>query len=77
MYTITGYTMEQINCDDNGANEYPTSVKKDYLVEIKRNMFKSSVAHKETSTFMKWPVIWQLYDTVVYPNEVYMIETLS
>ena len=51
LYTITGYTLEQINCDDNGANEYPTSVKKDYLVEIKGNMFKSSVAHKERNKY--------------------------
>ena len=27
MYTITGYTIEQINCDDKGAHEDPKSAK--------------------------------------------------
>ena len=47
MYTITGYTTEQINCDDNGTYEDPKSAKKYYLVEIKGNMLKASVVHKE------------------------------
>ena len=28
MYTITGYTIEQVNCDDNGAYEDLNSAKK-------------------------------------------------
>ena len=47
MYTITGYTIEQINCDDNEAYEDLKSAKKDYLVEIKGNMLKASVVHEE------------------------------
>ena len=41
MYTITGYTAEQINCDGNGGYEDPKSAKKDCLVEIKRKYVKS------------------------------------
>ena len=40
MYTITGYTIEQINCDDNGAYEDPKSAKKDYLGRNKRKHVK-------------------------------------
>ena len=45
MYAITGYTIKQINCDDNGAYEDHKSAKKDYLVEIKGNML-SKYIHK-------------------------------
>ena len=51
MYTVTGYTIEQTNCDNNGACENPKSAKKDYLVEIKGNMLK--VSKKGTSTSIK------------------------
>ena len=46
MYTITGYTIEQINCNDKGAYEDPKSAEKAYLVEIKGNMLKTSAVHK-------------------------------
>ena len=52
MYTISDYTMEQINCDYNGAYEDPKCAKKDYLVEIKENTLKASVAHKEGDKYI-------------------------
>ena len=52
MYTITGYTIKQNNCDDNGAYEDPTSVKKEYLVLIKENMLKASVVHKKGDRYI-------------------------
>ena len=52
IYTITGYTIEQINCDVNGAYEDPKSAKKDHLVEINRNMLKESVVHKEGDKYI-------------------------
>ena len=51
MYTITGYTIEQTNCYNNGAYENPKSAKKGYLVEIKGNILKAS--KKGTSTSIK------------------------
>ena len=52
IYTITGYTIEQINWDVNGAYEDPKSPKKDYLVEINRNMLKASVVHEEWDKYI-------------------------
>ena len=43
MYTITGDTIEQISCDDNGAYEDLKSAKKDCLVEIKGSMLKGNM----------------------------------
>ena len=33
MYTVVGYTINQINCDDNGAFGDTRSVKKDYYFQ--------------------------------------------
>ena len=75
MYTITGYAIEQINCDDNGAYEDPKSAKKDHLVEIKGNMLKGSVVHKEGDKYIHKARNGWSYDRVfVDPNEVYMTE---
>ena len=75
MYTMTGYTIEQINCDDNGAYEDTKSAKKDYLVEIKRHMLKASVAHKEGGKYIHKVRNDRSYHRVVVdPNEIYMIE---
>ena len=75
MYTITGYTIEQINCDDNGAYEDPKSAENDYLVEVKGNMLKASVVHKEGDKFIHKVRNSQSYDRVVVdPKEVYMIK---
>ena len=75
IYTITGYTIEQINCDDNGAYEDPKSEKKDYLVEIKRNMLKASIIHKEEDRYIHKVRNGRSYDTVVVDlKKVYMIE---
>ena len=75
MYKITGYTIEQINCDDNKAYEDLKSAKKDYLVEIKGNMLKASVVHEEGDRYIYKVRNGRPFDKVVVdPNEVYMIE---
>ena len=75
VYTITGYTIEHINCDDNGAYEDPKSAKNDYFVEINGHMLKASVVHKEGDKFIHKVRNSQSYDRVVVdPNEVYMIK---
>ena len=75
MYTVTGYTIEQINCDDNGAYKDPKSAKKDYLVEIKGNTLKASVLHQEGDKYIKKVRNCRSYERVVVdPNEVNMIE---
>ena len=67
--------MDQINCDYNGAYEDPKCAKKDYLVEIKENILKASVAHKEGDKYIHKVRNGWSYDRVVFdPNEVYMIE---
>ena len=74
-YAITGYSIEQTNCDDNGAYEDLKSEKKDYLVEIKRNMLKASVVHKEKGKYVHKVRKSRSYNRVVVDlNEAYMIE---
>ena len=75
MYTITGYTIEQINCDDNGAYEDPKSATKDYLVEIKGNMLTASVVHQEGDKYIHKVRNDRSYNRVVVDlNDVYMTE---
>ena len=73
MYTITGDTIEQFNCDNNGAYEDPKSAKRDYLVEIKGNRLKASVVHKEGDKYIHKVKNGRSYGRVVVdPNEVYI-----
>ena len=75
MYTIIGYTIEQINCDDNRGYEDPKSAKKYYLVEIKGNMLKASVVYKGGDKYIHKVRTGRSYDRVVFdPNKVCMIE---
>ena len=75
IYTITGYIIEQINCDVNRAYEDPKSAKKDYLVEINRNMLKACVVHKEGDKYIHKVRNGRWSDRVVVdPNKVYMIK---
>jgi len=53
MYTINGYKIEQINCDDNGAYEDPKSANKEYSVEIKGEEIKVNVVHKEGEKYIQ------------------------
>ena len=71
MYTIMGYTKEQVNCNDNGAYEDPKSAKKDYLVEMKGNMLKAPVVHKDGNKYIHKVRNGRSYDRVVAdPNKV-------
>ena len=75
MYTITGYTVEQIICDDNGVYEDPKSAEKDYLVEMKGNTLKAFVVHKEGDKYIHKVRNGHSYKRVVVDsNEVYLIE---
>ena len=76
MYTITGYTIEQINCDDNGAYEDFKSAKTEYAIEIKGDeIIKANVVHKEGEKYIQNVRAGRSYErTVADPTKVYAIE---
>ena len=48
MYTVVGYTINQINCDDNGAYGNTRSVRKDYYFEEEDGKLIVNIVYKKT-----------------------------
>ena len=51
MYTVVGYTINQINWDVNGAYREPRSVKKDYYVQEEDGKLVVNTVYKEGNRF--------------------------
>ena len=51
MYTVVGYTINQINCDVNGAYRETRSVKKDYYLQEKDGKLIVNTVYKEGNRY--------------------------
>lgn len=75
MYTLKGFSINEINCDDNGAYEEARSVKKEYVVEQNDGKLTANVVRKEGGVYMLNARSGRTYEkTVVDPKKVYVIE---
>ena len=53
MYTVVGYTINQINCDDNGAYGGTRSVKEDYYVQEEDGKLIVNTVYKEGNQYVR------------------------
>ena len=53
MYTVVGYTINQINCDDNSAYGDTGSVKKDYHVLEEEGKLIVNTVYKEGNQYVQ------------------------
>ena len=53
MYTVHEYTINQINCDDNGAYRDTGSVKKDYYIQEEDGKRIVNIVYKEDNQYVK------------------------
>ena len=53
-YTVVGYTMNQINCDDNGAYEDTRSVKKEYYFQEEGAKLVVNTVYKESNQYLNF-----------------------
>ena len=53
MYTVVGYTINQINCDDNGAYGGTRSVKEDYYVQEEDSKLIVNTVYKEGNQYVQ------------------------
>ena len=53
MYTVVGYTINQINYDDNGAYGDTRSVKKDYYVQEEDGKLIGNTVYKEGNQYVQ------------------------
>ena len=75
MYTVVGYTINQINCDDNGAYGDTRSVKKHYYVQEENGKLIVNTLYKEGNQYLQHVRNGRSYDKLlVEPSKVYTIE---
>ena len=75
MYTVVGYTINQINCDDNGAYGDTKSVKKDYYVQEEDRKLIVNTVYKESNQYVQHVRNgWSYNIPLVEPSKVYPIE---
>ena len=75
MYTVVGYTINQINCDDNGAYGDTRSVKKHYCVQEENGKLIVNTLYKEGNQYLQHVRNGRSYDKLlVEPSKVYTIE---
>ena len=75
MYTVVGYTINQINCDDNGAYGDTRSVKKHYYFQEENGKLIVNTLYKEGNQYLHHVRNGRSYDKLlVEPSKVYTIE---
>ena len=75
MYTVVGYTIKQIICDDNGAYGDTKSVKKDYYVQEEDGKMIVNIVYKDGTQYVQHVRNRQSYDKLlIEPSKVYTIE---
>ena len=75
MYTVVGYTINQINCDDNGAYGDTRSVKKHYYFQEENGKLIVNTLYKEGNQYVQHVRNGRSYDKLlVEPSKVYTIE---
>ena len=75
MYTVVGYTINQIICDDNGAYGDTKSVKKDYYVQEEDGKMIVNIVYKDSTQYVQHVRNRQSYDKLlIEPSKVYTVE---
>ena len=74
MYTVVGYTINQINCDDNGTQRDTRSVNKDYCVQEEDGKLIFYTEYKEGNHYVQHVRNGQSWDKLVEPSKVYIIK---
>ena len=75
MYTVLGYTINQINCDDNSAYGDTGSVTKDYYIQEKDGKLIANTVYKEGNQYVQNVRNGRSYDKLLdEPSKVYTIE---
>ena len=75
MHTVVGYTINQINCDDNGAYGDTRNVKKDYYVQEEDGKLTVHTVYKEGNQYVQHVRNERSYDKLlVEPSKMYSIE---
>ena len=71
MYTVVGYTINQINCDDNGAYGDTRSVKKDYYVQEEDAKRIVNTVYKEGNQYEQHVRNERSYDKLLVEQSVH------
>ena len=71
MYTVVGYTINQINCDDNGAYGDTRSVKKDYYVQEEDAKLIVNTVYKEGNQYEQHVRNGRSYDKLLVEQSVH------
>ena len=75
MYTVVGYTINQINCNDNGAYWDTRSVKKDCYAQEEDGKLIVNTVYKKDNQYVQYVRNVRSYDKLLIdPSKVYTIE---